>query len=68
MATEIISVSGLHCHGCDMNVEDTIKELPGIKKVKGNFNEGTVKVEFDESKTSTTAIREKIREAGYKDK
>jgi len=65
MKTESIKVTGLHCHGCEMNVQDSIEELPGIKKVDASAKTGLVKVEFDETKSTVDKIKSKIKEAGY---
>ncbi len=55
----------MHCHGCEMNAQDTVSELPGIKKVKADFKKGEVNVEYDEGKATVEEIKAKIAEAGY---
>jgi copper chaperone CopZ len=65
MKSIIIKVTGMHCAGCEMNVQDMVSELPGVKKVKADFKKGEVAVEYDEAKTTVEAIKAKIVEAGY---
>jgi copper ion binding protein len=60
-----IKVEGMHCNGCEMNVQDMVSELPGVKKVKADFKKGEVKVEYDGGKTAPEEIKKKIVEAGY---
>ena len=66
MKTETIKTTGMHCNGCEMNAQDMVSELDGVKKVKANAKTGDVKVEFDDKKTTLEAIKVKITEAGYK--
>jgi copper chaperone CopZ len=66
MKTEIIKTEGMHCGGCELNAQEFVSELSGIKKVKADHKKGEVKVEFDEKKTTLEDIKTKIKEAGYK--
>ena len=66
MKIETIKSSGMHCNGCEMNAQDLVSELPGVKKVKANHKTGDVKVVFDEKQITVNDIKDKIREAGYK--
>jgi copper ion binding protein len=66
MKTATLKATGMHCNGCEMNAQEFVSELDGVKKVKANFKNGEVKVEFDEKKTTLDAIKAKIAEAGYK--
>jgi copper chaperone len=66
MTNTTIQTEGMHCNGCEMNAQESVTELDGVKKVKADFKKGVVKVEFDEKKTSLNKIKAKIVEAGYK--
>jgi copper chaperone len=66
MKTEVIRTTGMHCNGCEMNAQELVSELPGIKKVKADHKKGEVKVEYDEKKTNIEDIKKKITEAGFK--
>ena len=66
MKTETIKTAGMHCQGCEMNAQEFIGELPGVKKAKANHKTGEVKVEFDEKQATVEDIKKKIIEAGYK--
>lgn len=66
MKSILIKVSGMHCHSCDVNIQETVSELPGVKKVRADFKKGEVKVDFDETKSLPDDIKKKIIEAGYK--
>ena len=66
MKTQVIKTTGMHCNGCEINAQELVSELPGIKKVKADFKKGEIKVEFDEKKTGIENIKKKIIEAGFK--
>lgn len=61
----IIKVSGMHCSGCEMNINMALNEINGIKKVKASHKKNIVEIEFDESKASLDEIKNKIKETGY---
>jgi len=61
-----IKVQGMHCTGCEANINDALVELEGVIKVKADFKKGEVKVNFNEKKVSLDKIKEAIEEAGYK--
>ncbi len=60
-----IKVKGMHCNGCEMNVQDSVYEIEGVKKVKADFKKELVAVSYDEKKTGVEAIKKAITEAGY---
>ena len=42
-----LKVAGMQCTGCEQSIEDAILILPGIVKVKANYVEKTVIIDFD---------------------
>ena len=60
-----IKVSGMHCAGCEMNINMALEEKQGIKKVKANYKKGIVEIEFDEKKINLEEIKNIIKETGY---
>jgi copper chaperone CopZ len=56
----------MDCHGCEVNIQDSVLELPGIKKVKADFKKEVVEVKFDDKQVSTEQIKQAIKNAGYK--
>ncbi len=59
------AIEGMSCDHCVAKVEKAINELAGIDKVKVHLKRKNGVVKFDESKTSTDQIIQKITEAGY---
>ncbi len=62
---QIINVSGMHCTGCEINIQLALEEKPGIKKVKADYKKGTVEIEFDENKIVLDEIKDIIKATGY---
>ena len=56
------NIEGMSCGHCVMAVEKKLNDLDLIKK---EVKIGSAKVEFDPSKVSEDAIKNKIEEAGY---
>ncbi len=58
-----ISVSGMHCANCALNIEKTLKKQ-GVDTMV-NFSTNTASVDYDEKKTSIEDILKKISDIGY---
>ncbi len=65
MKTVKINTSGMHCESCEQLVQESVLELPGIKKVKASHKKAVVEVSFDKTKTTLDDIKKAIKEAGY---
>jgi Cu+-exporting ATPase len=60
-----ISVDGMECASCAINIERALKRLEGIKEANVNFATQRVSVEFDPSLLAISDIEDAIRKAGY---
>ena len=60
-----LNVEGMTCGHCKMAVTNALKELEGVKNVDVHLKEGTVDVDFDETKVSVEKMKEAIEEQGY---
>jgi copper chaperone len=65
MKTMKIKTTGMHCGSCEQLVQESVSELPGIKKVKANHKKAMVEVSFDETKATFDDIKKAIKDAGY---
>ena len=64
--TVTIPVSGMTCANCAMNIERSVKKLPGIVEANVNFAAETATVAFDIHDVAVPDIVEKIHKAGFK--
>jgi copper chaperone CopZ len=55
----------MHCRSCEMLIQDTLSELPGIKTAVVSEAKGSAVVEFDESLINEHKIKAIIRNEGY---
>ena len=53
------------CDGCAKNVTENLTIITGVTSVKVDLPNKTVIVDFDESKTDETALRQAMTSAGY---
>jgi copper chaperone len=65
MATIVLQVTGMKCGGCENQVQDTVKNCPGISAVKASHKTATVEVEYDEARTDLEAVKAAIRAKGF---
>lgn len=60
----IYKVEGMECTGCENRIQRAVINMNGVKEVKADYKEKTVKIiadnEADESK-----LREKIEDMGF---
>ncbi|MCF6213943.1 MAG: mercuric transport protein MerTP [Flavobacteriaceae bacterium] len=61
-----LNVKGMTCESCNLHVENTLAQLPGYINAKADYKTGTVKVEFDASKSSEKDVKEAVNSTGYK--
>ncbi|WP_211749243.1 cation transporter [Paenibacillus sp. Marseille-Q4541] len=63
MKNILLNVEGMSCAHCVNSIEGALKEIGANGKV--DLANGTVAVEFDESKLTLPVIKEAIEEQGY---
>ncbi len=62
----IIPVEGMTCSGCEFNIENAVKKLDGILKVKADHQKGEVNIMFAKSKVNINDMVKAINKSGYK--
>lgn len=60
-----LNVQGMSCEHCKKAVTNALKELEGVKNVDVHLQEGTVDVDYDETKVTVEKMKEAIEEQGY---
>lgn len=66
MEKTILRVEGMVCGYCEITIQDAVRKLPGIKKVKASKRKKEVSVEYDQFQVSLDQIRQAIYNTGYK--
>jgi len=65
MNDKTIEISGMTCAACAMRIEKAVGKLDGVAKAAVNLATEKLTVEYDETKTSDSAIKETIEKIGY---
>ncbi|MEB3749282.1 Copper chaperone CopZ [Geobacillus icigianus] len=65
MMTITLQVQGMTCGHCQAAVTNALQALDGVSRVEVHLQEGTVDVEYDETKISVEKLKEAIEEQGY---
>lgn len=60
-----LTIEGMHCSSCALNIEFDLEDTVGIKSVKTNYARQICEVEYDEHIISLKKIIAHIKEAGY---
>jgi len=60
-----VKVSGMHCEGCAHSIEKSLSKVNDIRNVKADFENASVKMEFNQDKVQLEKIRHAIRKAGF---
>ncbi|MFD3448361.1 copper chaperone CopZ [Microbacteriaceae bacterium 4G12] len=63
--TITLHVQGMTCNHCKMAVTKALSELEGVTSVEVHLQEGTVTVQYDETKVNEAALNEAVEEQGY---
>ncbi len=63
--TDTISISGMTCEGCEVNIHHSINELEGILSMAVSHKSKNAVIQYDKTKTNNRAIRNKIIQSGY---
>ncbi|EMI11230.1 copper ion binding protein [Anoxybacillus gonensis] len=65
MMTITLQVQGMTCGHCKAAVTSALEQLDGVSRVEVHLQEGTVDVDYDETKVSVEKLKEAIEEQGY---
>jgi copper chaperone CopZ len=60
-----VKVSGMHCEGCNSNLQKSLAKIDGIQNISPDFKNGEVSLQFDENKINLEKIRGAIRRVGF---
>jgi copper chaperone len=60
-----LQVQRMTCGHCKMAVTNALQEIDGVRNVEVHLQEGTVEVDYDETKVSADKLKVAIEEQGY---
>jgi copper chaperone len=59
------NVQGMTCQGCVASVTRVLKAVPGVSDVAVTLKPGTANVVYDGARTTATALKAAVQDAGY---
>lgn len=62
---QVITVEGMSCNHCKNAIEKAVKAMSGVASAEVNLAGKSLTVEFDETQTTLTAIKETVENEGY---
>ncbi len=62
---ETYKIKGMHCASCSAIIEKTLKNVPGVSEATANYGTESVRIDFDETKTSAIDLSKTIEPFGY---
>jgi len=65
MSKVTLDLRGMHCASCASSIQSATRSISGVASSNVNFATEEVMVEFDEKKTSASAIQKVIKDIGY---
>lgn len=60
-----LNVEGMMCGGCEKRIENALGDIKGVKNIKANHKDGTVKIE-SKKEIDMDVVKEKIENLGFK--
>jgi copper ion binding protein len=66
LETATLRVRGITCVDCVSRIATGLRRLPGVAKVTGNLERGSVKVVFDPGKVPVAEIVRAVEDTGYR--
>jgi Cu+-exporting ATPase len=61
----IFPVTGMTCANCALNIERSVKKVPGVKEANVNFGSEQAAISFDSNEVQVEDLIKKIQDAGY---
>lgn len=59
-----IAVAGMTCTGCEDNIENALKNVPGVRRAEANYDDESVEVVIEDD-VDDQRIGDAVYDAGY---
>ena len=63
-----LTLSGMHCTSCAVNIDLTLEDLPGVANSKTNYARSRATIDFEPEKIDPDTIISEISKLGYEAK
>lgn len=62
----VLQIQGMTCSNCEMNIENALKQIEGVIKVKASYSNANVSIHSDSDCIKMSKIKEEIEKLDYK--
>jgi len=62
---KMFKVSGMHCTGCTLEIDDALEETEGIEEANTHYAKAQTEVKFDSERVNEGQIIKLIKKVGY---
>lgn len=60
-----LSIEGMHCSSCSLNIDGALEELSGVVQSSTSYAQSKTVVSFDPNKVGIPELQATIKELGY---
>ncbi|MEI7512107.1 MAG: sulfite exporter TauE/SafE family protein [Candidatus Uhrbacteria bacterium] len=60
-----LPIKGMHCRSCEILLEGTLKEIPGVSSVNVSYTKGEAEIGYASNHPSQNELKKAVEEAGY---
>lgn len=64
--SEVVFATNMHCEKCVNKINENLAFVKGVKDLKVSLKDQTIRIKYDNRKTSEKALAEAVRKLGYK--
>ena len=63
--TTTLNINGMTCGGCVKNVTNALNQVTGVQQADVSLEQNNAVINFDDSQTNETALKQAIEDAGF---
>ena len=63
--TTTLNITGMTCGGCVKSVTNALNQVTGVQQADVSLEQNNAVINFDDSQTNETALKQAIEDAGF---
>ena len=63
--TTTLNINGMTCGGCVKSVTNALNQVTGVQQADVSLEQNNAVINFDDSQTNETALKQAIEDAGF---
>lgn len=63
--TTTLNINGMTCGGCVKSVTNALNQVTGVQQADVSLEQNNAVINFDDSQTNKTALKQAIEDAGF---